>query len=479
MPGFRFRGLAQKRAIAIALRGLGKLRQAPRGVREFGAAAKTVGSKTLHETVPGAAAKIVAKGVADAPFMAGQRSEAIKAIPENVKRFGTALFGHKGAIGRGVKSLQQVIHKFQRSKVRAPGTKMVVGAAGKMADETSKIVGNMGRQALETVGETPTGRILAGSHRVAQKLFESPLPKPGAGLVPPVGSAMRDVRHTSGLTGRLGLKIKRKVIDPQAQGLREFIHKAIGGKRTPFSSARLGAANRIPPITERRRAAAASIRGGTNILNALKERGGIRAAGGLTAAKREVGRANKAITGGLEEHRAIRRTVRTRGLQDIPLVETAIAGGVGSYLIGKKIKQVGAEMKQAKARREARATDEFLYEEQKRLIRAREPWLTETDIENRAFEAHNRRILARKEAAAILDAREATGIRTALEREAIADRKAAVRTMTKIKARTPVSTQSKTPRESTLNSIKGKIGRLGELFGGGKKTSTRRRKKRK
>ncbi len=491
MPGFRIRGLAQKRAIAIALRGLGKLRRAPRAAVDLGRSAKTVGSVTLHETLPGAAAKIIGKGVADAPFMVGSTVKARQAMPENVKRFGTAIFGHKGALGEGVKKLQTVIHKFQRSKVRAPGIKMAAGVAGKMAGETSKVVGVMGRQALETVGETKYGRVLAGTHRVAQSLLESPLPKPGTGLVPQVGSAMRDVRHT--ITGRLGLKLRRKIA-PRAQGLRQFIHSAIGGKRTPFSTAkvrvregspvvegmssdlRTRALQKVAPITERRRDAASSIRRGLEGLATLRQRGGIREAGGLAAAKSEVKTARSFITKGFEAHRDIRRVVRHKGLQDIPLIEPAIVGGVAGYYVGKKIKEVGAEMQRQKARREASASADVLFEGEKQRLKANNPWLTDTEIEDRAHEITRRHLLVSRESEMRLQERSSRRI---LEREAVADRAARQRNVRELGKRTADRTQTRSPRESTLNSIKGKLGRLGELFGGGKKPkrSARRRKR--
>lgn len=493
MP-FRIRSKAQRAVIAIALRKVGRslrgsprrigshVRNAPKVIMDAGKSAKEVVSHTINETLPGVGAKVIATKIAESDLIKGASSAARQAIPDSIKRFGASVLGHKGALGRGVGHIQSWIHKFQRSKIRAPGTKVAATVAGRMVGETSKVVGVMGREALEAVGETATGRRLSASLHVAKKVLESPLPKTGSGLLPPIGSPMRDIRHT--VTGRLILKLRRK-FSPRVQGLREAVHSAFGGARTPLRTRRVpvregeNVTSRIAPgVTERRRGAAQMVRSGVADLADLRRPGAIRQTGGLSAAKRAVRAARGKIERGFTEHRDIRRTVRTKGLENIPLAEIGVGGSVASYYLGKKIKAFGSEMKrQREARQTSVGADEVVARET-RILKQNYPWLSDLEVETRAQSkavdfllAGQRRQMERQQAIS----------RGILQHEAQLERSASQRHVRSLRGRSPDMTQTKSPRESKLNSIKNKFGRLGQLFGGGGKNrprTTRKRKKR-
>lgn len=488
MP-LRIRSLAQRRAIAIALKKLGKLRQAPKAVGEFGAAAKTVTTGFFTETLPGIGLKKVGQGILQAPLVTAGTSAAKQAMPENVRKLGQALFGHRGALGQVVGKLRRRTIAFQRSSVRAPGTKIAAGVGVTALEEGTKVAGQMTRQAIESFGNTPTGQMLVGSHRVAKNLLRSPLPTvragaPSPGLRPHVGSIMRDIRGTRGITGRLGLKLKRRIIDPKIQGLREFIHTAIGGKRTPYSAARTRTG--LPSeITIRRRQAMAQIQTGLAAQSATRAAirnrpggGGVRAAGGISAVKKQLRAAQGNIEKGLEAHREIRRTVRHRGLEDIPVLEPALAGvGVG-IVGGKWLQRVSREMKQERARKQAREDYSSYVEDIRNQILARDPFISPAELQERVLQRQQDRAFVTERIRERRQARLDESVRRALEREAKAEDRAAAAAFRLARSRKADREQSRSPRESTLGVIRSKISRLGALLGTKKQTPKKRRKRR-
>ncbi len=466
----RFGSPSQQRAFFAALKSSGKF--FVKAGAEAGPRAKAL--KVRLQSIPKSIAGRIAihtakKTVEGQNVFVDPTAKILSAQGENLTKVSSSVFGERGVLGQGRTKLREMIHKYAARGRPAPIRKTAAIVASRFAEEASKVAGTVGSEAIRTVHNAPitrtgataigvakgvfrpinsrelvAGRGFSGPGRATSGLTRKGFSRAGGvthysgaegrGLRPAPTSLARDLRHT--LFGRTVLKVN-KPFQKKLQGIRGFVGRATPGVR-PES---LGE-------TRQKFLEARGHIGQYRTKLAESATPGVSAAHGAAASQE----AYRNLEEGIGKFRDVRRQRRTKGYGNVDLTTVGLLTGAGGIIAGKEVKKYRDEVSRQKLAAIETGARTERFNRMKGYLKKQHPEWTEVELHMETQDAIttmanvDRRLQKTEELAGF-------------------DEYNRQQTEQRIRDIKKKDIQTKSPRESKLNSIKGRLKQIGTLFG--------------